>query len=206
MKSIDALTKLKKLGQSFFKTSDASVCWQVPNAHASKILSRLMEAGQIAKISRSLWAIGTADPLEAAIHLSAPQPSYISLQTALFFHGIISQIPTITYAVTTGRTRKINTSIGRISFHHVSPDFFFGFKVFGSKNILMAEPEKALIDILYLKPARSRLFQALPEVTFSKEFSRKRAQKIVGTIHSCCRRTLVQNGLKKMIEEEHKKQ
>ena len=61
----------------------------------------------------------------------------MSLYSALQYHGIIEQIPSVVYAVTTGRTQRIETPA--------------------------ATPEKALVDTLYLRPARSNLFRKLPE-------------------------------------------
>ena len=43
------------------------------------------------------------------------------------------------------------------------PDFFGGFETL-REHLHLATPEKALLDVLYLTTARSRLFAALPEV------------------------------------------
>lgn len=77
---------------------------------------------------------------------------------------MISQIPAITYAVSIGRTKRYETPLGVVSFHHVHPSFFFGFETIGKGMVKMATPEKALIDFLYLSPSKSRLFRALPEL------------------------------------------
>lgn len=200
MQAIEALSQLMDLKVAFFKTADAAACWKVSRSHASKILARLGEAGQVRSLTRSVWTCSkSGDLIEAVSQISAPWPSYISLQTALFHHGMISQIPATLYAMTLGRTRKVNTSIGRISFHHVSSQFFFGFEAWGTKSILMATSEKALADILYLKPARSRLFQALPELTLPTGFSRSRAIAMIQKIPSERRRTLVKKQFEKIL-------
>ncbi len=61
----------------------------------------------------------------------------------------------------------------------------------------MATPEKALIDFLYLSPARSNLFRALPELDLPKSFSAKKVRKIIGRIRSARRKKLV----KRLFEE-----
>ena len=38
-------------------------------------------------------------------------------------------------------------------------------------GVKIASPEKALLDALYLRPARSRLFRALPELELPRTFS-----------------------------------
>ena len=46
--------------------------------------------------SAGLWATDLSlDPLRLPEYLTAPLPSYVSFQSALFFHGMISQIPNV---------------------------------------------------------------------------------------------------------------
>jgi len=44
--------------------------------------------------------------------LTAPFPAYVSLQSALYLHGMISQVPALTYAVTLARSRRLATPLG----------------------------------------------------------------------------------------------
>jgi len=104
---------------------------------------------------------------------------------------MISQIPVITFAVSISRTKKYETPLGVVSIHHVNPSFFFGFESLGRGIAKMATPEKALIDFLYLNPARSKLFRALPELDLSKAFSILKARKIISRIRSVRRKNLV---------------
>ncbi len=102
--------------------------------------------------------------------ISAPYPAYVSLQSALFHHGLIEQIPSTLYAVTPARTRRVRTPIGAISFHRMPPELFTGFELSSHSDAKIAIPEKALFDLLYLAPGRSRLFSKLPELTLPKRF------------------------------------
>jgi hypothetical protein len=63
----------------------------------------------------------------------------------------------------------------------------------------LATPEKALVDFLYLAPARSRLFRALPELELPVRFSPRRARAIVARIGSARRRTMVSRALDTII-------
>ena len=135
---------------------------------------------------------GAVSKLALPVYLTAPFPSYVSLQSALFYHGMISQIPSVTYVVSIARTRFYRTALGDVSIHHVAPEFFFGFERVNEHNAWMATPEKALLDVLYLRPTKTRLFSALPELTFPKHFSPKRARAVLKRIPSLNRRTLVQ--------------
>ena len=194
MRLLNVLTTLKKLGQPVLRTADVMACLNINKAHASKLMSRLAETGHVSRIKRGLWVF--PDDLDSMIlpeYLTAPFPSYISLQSAMYYNGMISQIPEVSYSVSIARTNVYRTAVGTYSIHHVSPDFFFGFDVVGRANVKMASPEKALIDFLYLSTARSGLFRALPELELPKSFSRARALKMIKKIRSARRRTMVLN-------------
>jgi hypothetical protein len=55
----------------------------------------------------------------------------------------------------------------------------------------MATPEKALLGFLYLGPARSNLFRALPELELPSKFNVRSARQMLQRIPSVRRRTLV---------------
>ena len=69
----------------------------------------------------------------------------------------------------------------------------------------LAAPEKALVDFLYLGPARSRLFRALPELGLPPKFSVKRARAILARIEPP-RRPLVGRALERALAPPEGKQ
>lgn len=192
MKLIDAQAKLLKLKQMVFQTADAASCLNISFAYASKILGRLADAGFLIHLMRSRWTfLDKVEPLQLPEYLTAPHPCYISLQSALYYHGIISQIPSAIYAISLARSQTIRNNLGLFSIHHIHADFFFGFEYIGKAGIKMATPEKALIDTLYLSPTNSRLFKALPEIEISTRFKIVEARKIIKKIKSARLRTIV---------------
>jgi len=194
VKLVDVHTKLLEMNVPVFQTSDAAACLNVDSAHASKLLSRLSLSGHLVHLRRGLWAFrDRVEPLALPVYLTDPFPSYVSLQSALYYHDMISQIPAITYVVSIGRTKIYDTPLGVVSVHHVHPSFFFGFKTIGKGVAKMATPEKALIDFLYLSPAKSNLFRALPELELPRGFSAKKAYKVISQIRSARRKNLVRN-------------
>lgn len=74
-------------------------------------------------------------------------PSYISFETALNFYGILSQFPYEITSVTTKKTIKKEINGFVYSYAHIKSDLFFGYVK--KNNILIAEPEKALLDQIY---------------------------------------------------------
>src|SRR5205823_159443 len=140
----------------------------VGHSNANKIAARLAHSGLIVPLMRGKWALRRTNKLAIAEHLTSPYPAYVSLQSALYYHSMISQIPSVTYAVSLGRTRRYETRLGTFSIHHVDPDFFFGYESSPLGDAKIAVPEKALLDVLYLRPSRTRLFAKLPEIEYPK--------------------------------------
>ncbi len=196
MKLIEAYTALRKLNSPVFLTKDVAAYFKISVNHANKLLSRIAEAKQIIRIKHATWAFPDIEPLILPTLLTDPFPSYVSLQTALYFHGMISQIPSIIYAVSLARTRTHHTPIATVSIHHLQPSFFFGYSETENNDLLkIATPEKALIDLFYLGPAKSRLFHTLPEIELPKKFNIRNANQIIKKIPSKRRRELVQRRL-----------
>jgi len=184
-----------------FQTSEAAAYLGIGSAHASKLLARLAASGHLARLGRGRWGFADrVDPFALPELLTAPCPSYVSLQSALYHHSMVSQIPSVIYAVSIARTKVYRTALGTVSVHHVDPSFFFGYRPAGKAAGKIATPEKALIDFLYLSPARTRLFQALPELEFPKKFKVNEARKIIRRIRPVRRR----NHVRRLFEEAWK--
>jgi hypothetical protein len=121
----------------------------------------------------------------------APYPAYISLQSALFHHGLIEQIPAVIYAVTPARPRRLRTPMGTISFHRMPPELFQGFELSSGSDAKIATPEKALFDLLYLAPGRSRVFSKQPELTIPRRFKWQRLKECTELVKSSGRRAYI---------------
>lgn len=190
MTGMEAYARLKLLG--VFRTADASALLQMSIDACHKILSRLAAKNLLVKVRRGLWTWPGTDPYLLPEYLTAPAPSYVSLQTALYFHGMISQIPQTIYAITLARSHRVQTPLGVFSFHHLPPQLFFGFESHGELGVKLATVEKALFDLLYLRPTRSRLFVSLPEIDWPKHFDRRQFQRMIQKIPTQRRRSLAQ--------------
>lgn len=83
------------------------------------------------------------------------RPSYVSLHTALAFHGLIPESISQTTCVSTLKTARFSNNFGTFSYKNVKPQLFFAYEqlpYLENKSILIAPPGKALIDLLYLYP------------------------------------------------------
>jgi predicted transcriptional regulator of viral defense system len=201
----EALGKIKAMEHPVFRTADVMVELSIQKSHASKLLDRLTQHGHVIRLKRGLWALPESlEPLELVPHLTAPFPSYVSLQSALYYHDMISQIPEVIYCVSLARTRTYETSMATISVHHIPGSFFFGYEERREHHVRMALPEKALLDILYLSQSKSRLFAVLPEIEFPPRFSIKRAYSMTRKIADARRRSLVLDKFQRLLDQKAK--
>lgn len=83
------------------------------------------------------------------------RPSYISLHTALAFYGIIPEAVVQITSVTSLKTASFRNDIGEYEYKSVREELMFGYdiKPIGNgQSLQFAQPEKALLDLLYLYP------------------------------------------------------
>ena len=191
MTGVESLARLRALQVPAVTTADAAAVLRVSVVAASHALQRLGDAGVVTAVRKGVWALQERpDPMVLAEYLTAPYPSYVSLQSALYQHGMIEQIPDMTYLVSLARSSRVETKIGTYSIHHVGPTLFGGFTADGRTWIKLASPEKALVDFLYLSPTRTGLFAALPELTLPSHFRAREARAWIGRISSARLRTI----------------
>jgi len=201
MRLLDTYSILKELGQPLLLTRDVAAYLETDVKHASKLLTRLQETGQLIRITSGKWVFpDLLDRLALPTYLTSPFPSYVSLQSALYFHGMVSQIPHIIYAVSPGRTKRYKTQLGTVSVHHIQPDFFFGYDR-KKAGLNVATPEKALVDMLYFFQTKSRLFRSIPELEIPRKFNWKKAERAVGRIPSKRRRAMVRRKLESIQKQ-----
>src|SRR5882672_1132546 len=78
--------------------------------------------------------------------------SYISLESALVERGVIAQNPSVLTCVTPGYPQSFRSKSVAIVYRKISPDLYWGFEEKATRynKYLIAEPEKALLDWIYL--------------------------------------------------------
>ncbi|PIP27900.1 MAG: hypothetical protein COX29_04050 [Candidatus Moranbacteria bacterium CG23_combo_of_CG06-09_8_20_14_all_35_22] len=80
------------------------------------------------------------------------QPSYVSMEMALSFYGIIPEAVFTVTSVTTRKTKEFRTVKGNFSYQKIKKVAFGGYetKKIGKISFNLALPEKAIVDFLYL--------------------------------------------------------
>ena len=193
MNAAAALARLRALGKPVLTTDDAVLALGAERSAVTHMLKRLASAGLLKRIRHGLWTTDpNLDPLLLPEYLTAPFPSYVSFQSALFFHGMVSQIPNVIFVASLAQTRRVRTTLGTFSIHRLAPSFFGGYEIVKPSGVRLATPEKALLDTFYLAPTRSRLFAHLPEVELPEHFDRDRLRFWVQRIPAGLRRRSVE--------------
>ena len=82
-------------------------------------------------------------------------PSYVSLEFAMAHYGLIPERVTAVTAVTPRKTAMYRNVYGDFSYRSLKKDRFFGFRSVTEEGlpVLIATPEKAVLDKIYFDPS-----------------------------------------------------
>lgn len=105
---------------------------------------RLEKKGFIMKLNRHWVAVDTREIWKVIPVVWGP--AYFSMEWALHYHSVLDQRFYVFTCVTTKKTRRFKSKIGEIALRHIKKELFFGYD-----SEFIAYPEKALLDVLYLK-------------------------------------------------------
>jgi predicted transcriptional regulator of viral defense system len=122
-------------------------------------LSRWVRAGRLYQLRRGLYALAPpfqkVKPHPFVVANRMVRGSYVSLQSALAYYGLIPDVVYATTSVTTLRPGRWETPLGVYEFRHIKKDLFFGYRsveVAPGQRAFVAAPEKALLDLAHLHP------------------------------------------------------
>jgi len=129
---------------------------------------------------------------------------YVSFLSALHLHGIVEQIPQMITLASTAHPATLRTALGGFSSSSDCPLFFAGFDWYRAEgNFLIAEPEKALVDCLYLSVHKKRQYGFFPELRLAGALSFTKVNDWVKRIPSPRIRLVVKKKLEG-IKQQHK--
>ena len=120
------------------------------------LLTRAHKRGDVLKLRRELYALLDRIPSELAIANALLKPSYVSFHYAMAYYHLIPEAVYQVSSATTRATRRFQIAGRDYSYHHLKSAVFAGYKPerVGDQTVLIAEPEKALLDTLYLAALR----------------------------------------------------
>ncbi len=131
----------------------------VDPADVRRQLSRWVRAGRVHQLRRGVYAL--APPYRK----TAPHPfvvanrlvrgSYVSLQSALAYHGLVPEYVPVTTNVSAGRPERIDNPLGAFEYRHVQAELVTGYRLEAlgqGQQALVATPAKAIADLVHLVP------------------------------------------------------
>lgn len=147
-----------------FTTTEFQRMMNLKRKAAQELLSRYAGKGVVTKLRNKYYAMVSNPPSTCLISNKIYQPSYISFETALSHHGILPETVYELTAATTKPTREFRIQERIFSYHKIKDAAYTGYGPMrlDGDTILMADPEKALIDHLYFvhlgkKPLNERI-------------------------------------------------
>ena len=143
------------------------------------LVHRYAKRGVFLKLKNGLYCLAEQPPSELAIANRLYEPSYLSFEFVLSYHHLI---PEATYVVTsaTSRPTRTLTALGKtFEYHRLKKSAFTGYEPvkMGAETILMATPEKALVDTLYFVDLKKKRLGDRLEL---RTLNRKRLQFYAG--------------------------
>lgn len=145
----EVLKKLEEIEKPFFTIFDLSKILERKREDLYVFISRLVKAGVIKTILPGVYRV---TPKSVDLTFVANQlyyPSYLSFESALANYGLLNQVP---HSLSFATTRKSKTVVlegyQEVRYRHLKKELYFGYERTG--EIEVAEPEKALLDQLYL--------------------------------------------------------
>jgi predicted transcriptional regulator of viral defense system len=151
MKPFLAREELLNRGLKIFTPLDFARVFPSPKEQIHYFLETQAKEGLLVRLKRGLYALKTDLPSGEEIANALYRPSYISLEYALAKYGIIPESPYNITSVTTNPTRIFTSLNQTYSYYTIKQKAYSGYylNIEGEKNVLIAQPEKALADFLY---------------------------------------------------------
>lgn len=128
-------------------------------ADKAKRLASMERSGEIIRLKRGLYVVNGSDfgfpPSMPICSNHIYGPSYVSLQWALSFYGLIPERVYSMTAVTVKRSRDFSNKLGRFTYMQVPEQYFhigISMATNDGANFLIATREKALCDMILADP------------------------------------------------------
>ena len=145
---------LRQLPSPLFTSADAAKL--VP--HENVFLFRASQKGYVRKIANRIYVntlFSEKSPTVEQVACFVRQPSYISCEWALNYHGILLQAPRVCTAITLhpgiGKRNRISYGQYVIEYSRIAEKLYLPEEILNLGNVLMATPEKAFLDAVYLR-------------------------------------------------------
>jgi len=154
------LNELRQKNLKIFTILDFQRIFNLNYESAKKTISRYVKKKIFTKARKGLYYLTQDSPFDFLIANKLYQPSYISFETALSFYGIIPETIFEIISATSRPSREFIVNSLKFSYKKIKKECFLGYlpKKIKEETVLIAEPEKALVDFLYFVALKKREF------------------------------------------------
>jgi len=159
--------KIKEKKLYIFSANNIRSLFGVSAVAASALLHRYKKRGFILQLKRGLYVFPDVLPPDVYIANKLYSPSYVSLEFALSYHGVIPETVYEITSVTTKATRRFETLGKTFSYRKIKKTAYTGYEIQKQQGLSfnIASAEKAFVDINYLRLMNSQK----PISRFNKE-------------------------------------
>jgi len=160
-------SKIKGKKLYIFNANDIRSLFRVSAVAASALLHRYKKQGFILQLKKGSYAFPDVLPPDVYVASKLYTPSYISLEFALSYHGVIPETVYEITSVTTKATRRFE-ALGKVfSYRKIKRIAYTGYEIQKQKGLSfnIASAEKAFVDINYLRSIKGQK----PISRFNKE-------------------------------------
>lgn len=201
----DLIRTLSALNKPYFTVADLEKITGLTRESLYVTLNRLTKSDLLERLRKNVYILFTQTNDVEIIACQTYFPSYLSFESALAVHSIVSQIPyTLTFA-TTRPSKKVMIGSVAVEYSHLKKELFFGYELEEGKNIAL--PEKALLDQLYLvsKGMRTLTIEELDLKNISKKKLALFAKKYPGSVRELLSQVLKYSGDTPITNENHER-
>lgn len=121
-------------------------------------LYRLVKSKKLIALKRGMYTLANRYrkvPLQPAeLSNALYRPSYLTGLWALSYYGMIPESTVVYTSVTTRTSKVFKNAFGEFSYRTIKRELFFDYRSvqMAKSQVLIATPEKAIVDLWYLEP------------------------------------------------------
>jgi len=164
LKPLPVREELLKRGVTIFTPQDFQRIFPTTKSKTKYFLEEYTKGGLFLRLKKGLYTLKSDPPPEEEIANFLYRPSYISFEYALATYNVLPEMPYSVTSATTKPTRTFTAGEKTFSYFTIKREAFTGYLPVkrAERTVLLAEPEKALVDYLYFvslgkKPQNDRL-------------------------------------------------
>lgn len=195
----------ERLPWSQFTTQDLAVLFPGSEDRRYGLVKRALASGEIIRIRRGLYCLAPKYQKKSmnlyALAQHVHGPSYVSLESALSWHGWIPEAVHAVTSVSFKKSREFKTPLGIFSYDRVPQRVFYSEVerlADASGNVfLMARPLKALVDYVYV---RKRDWAGIEPVVSDLRIEPEELEQITGGMLDALSRNYSESRVKRFLE------